>query len=321
MAALVLEKAGLDPTVIIGTKIKEFGDTNCRVGKGKYLLIEADEHFASFLNYWPSIIVLTNIEADHLDFYKTLGNLLKTFKKYVSHLTKDGILIVNADDKNTKKILGKRDKFKITKYGLKQEEAKTIKKILKVPGTHNVYNALSVLAIAREFRIPDKKTFEALGEYKGAWRRFETVQEKPFTLISDYGHNPTKMLAGLKAAREKYPTKKIWCVYQPHQKQRTFYLFKEFVKAFRTAPTDRIIITDIYDVAGREEEEIKVSSQDLAKTINKKHISYLEKDYLLKYLSENVKKGDVLIIMGAGDIYMLVDELRLTVNLKGKTID
>jgi UDP-N-acetylmuramate--alanine ligase len=250
-----------------------------------------------------------------------LGNLLKTFKKYISHLAKDGVLIANADDKNTKKILAKKDKFEIRKYGLKQKEAKTIKKILNVPGAHNVYNALSVLAIARELGIPDKKTFEALGKYKGAWRRFETVQEKPFVLISDYGHNPTKMLAGLKAAREKYPKKKIWCVYQPHQKQRTFYLFKEFVKNFRLAPTDNIIITDIYDVAGREEKEIKVSSQNLVKAIGKKHISYLEKECLLEYLSKNVKRGDVLIIMGAGDIYLLVDELRLTVHQNGKTID
>ncbi|MFA5355596.1 MAG: UDP-N-acetylmuramate--L-alanine ligase [Candidatus Paceibacterota bacterium] len=320
MAALVLEKAGLDPTVIIGTKIKEFGDTNFRPGEGKYLLIEADEHFASFLNYWPRIITLTNIEADHLDFYKNLGNILRTFKKYISHLGKDGVLIANADDKNIKKILGKND-LKIRKYGLKQKEARTLKKILKVPGTHNVYNALAVLFIARELGIPDKKTFKALSEYKGAWRRFEIVQEKPFVLISDYGHNPTKMMAGLKAAREKYPRKEIWCVYQPHQKQRTHYLFKEFVKAFRTAPTDKIIITDIYDVAGREEKGINVSSQGLVEAVKRKNVIYLKKDSLSEYLKENVKKGTVLIVMGAGDIYLLVDELRLTGRGKGKRMN
>jgi UDP-N-acetylmuramate--alanine ligase len=317
MTALILEKAGLDPTVIIGTKIKEFGDTNFKAGKGKYLLIEADEHFASFLNYWPKIIALTNIEADHLDFYKNLNNLLKTFKEYVSRLGKEGILIANGDDKNIKKIFKKRE---MKKYGLRQKEAKKIKKILKVPGDHNAYNALCALAIARELGVPDNKAMKALSEYKGAWRRFEIVQEKPFVLISDYGHNPTKMISGLKAAREKYPKKEIWCVYQPHQKQRTHYLFKEFVKAFRSAPTDKIIITDIYDVAGREDKGISVTSQDLVKAVKKKNVIYVRKESLLEYLKENEKKGIVLIIMGAGDIYLLVDELRLTVNRNGKTI-
>ncbi len=105
MIGLLLTKAGFDPTVIVGTKIKEFKDSNCRVGKSQYLVIEADEHMASFLNYWPKILVLTNIEADHLDYYKNLNNILKTFKKYVGHLPEDGVLIVNGDDKNIKKII------------------------------------------------------------------------------------------------------------------------------------------------------------------------------------------------------------------------
>ena len=323
MLALVLKKGGLDPTVIVGTKIKEFGDSNCRVGKSKYLLIEADEHFASFLNYWPKIIALTNIEADHLDYYKNLNNILKTFKKYISHLKKDGLLIVNGDDKNIKKILDKKAKFKISKYNLKQKDSKKLKKILKIPGEHNIYNALEVLTVARALNIPDKTTFKALSEYKGAWRRFETIQTKPFVLISDYGHNPTKLLAGLKTAREKYPKKEIWCAYQPHQYQRTYYLFKEFVKAFRSAPTDRIILTDVYDVAGREEKGIKnkVNSEVLAKAVKKKNVIYVEKKKLLKYLKSNITDNIVLIIMGAGDIYLLVDELRLTVKEKRKKMN
>src|SRR3989338_6475280 len=100
MIGLLLTKAGLDPTVIVGTKLKEFGNSNCRVGKGKYLVIEADEHFASFLNYWPKIIVLTTIEADHLDYWKTIKNLVKGFQKYTTHIPQDGILVANKDDKN-----------------------------------------------------------------------------------------------------------------------------------------------------------------------------------------------------------------------------
>jgi len=314
MIALVLTKAGLDPTVIIGTKIKEFGNTNCRVGESKYLVIEADEHFASFLNYWPKIIALTNIEADHLDYYKNLDNLLKTFEKYVSHLPEYGILVANGDDKNIKKILKGKTGFNIERYSLRQSEAVKLKKILKVPGEHNVYNALEALTVARALGIPDKISFRALSEYKGAWRRFETILTKPFVLISDYGHNPTKAMAGFKAAREKYPKKKIWCVYQPHQYQRTYYLFKEFVKAFRAAPIDRIIVTDIYDVAGREEKGIreKINSEKLVGTIKKKSVIYLPKEQILNYLKENLGNGEVLIIMGAGDIYQLVNSLSLT---------
>ncbi len=314
MIAQILVKAGLDPTVIIGTKIKNFGDTNCRVGKSKYLVIEADEHFASFLNYWPKIIALTNIEADHLDYYKNLGNLLKTFKKYVSHLPECGILVANGDDNNIRKILKGKTDFKIERYSLKQPEAKKLKKILKVPGEHNIYNALEALTVARQLGIKDKISFKALSEYKGAWRRFEIIQTKPFVLISDYGHNPTKAMAAFKAAREKYPKKKIWCVYQPHQYQRTYYLFKEFVKTFRTALIDRIIITDIYDVAGREEKTIqkKINSEKLVTAVGKNNVVYVKNENLIGYLKNNLPKNTVLIIMGAGDIYKLVYSPSLT---------
>jgi UDP-N-acetylmuramate--alanine ligase len=314
MLSLILIKAGLDPTVIIGTKLKEFGDgstsspqgTNFRMGQSKYLLIEADEHFASFLNYWPKMIVLTNIDADHLDYYKNLNNIIKTFKEYTGHLPKDGLLILNKDDKNCAKL-----KLKSQKFSLKQPEAKEIRKILKIPGDHMVSDALAALMAARALGISDKISLKAISEYNGAWRRFEIIQENPFILISDYGHNPQKMLATLKGSREKYPNQKICCVYQPHQYQRTYFLFKKFVKAFREAPVDEIIITDIYDVAGREEKEIKkaTSSEKLVEAIKKSSIIYLSKEKIVNYLKQKVKRGEVVIIMGAGDIYKLCDGL------------
>jgi len=317
MIALILIRAGLDPTVIVGTKLKEFKNSNCRVGKSNYLVIEADEHFASFLNYWPKIIVLTNIEADHLDYYKNLQNLLKTFKEYISHSSKDGVLIFNKNDKNileiTKNYIGDT-------YGFsgKQNEAKKIKNILKIPGEHNVYNALAALTLARVLKIPDKVTYKTLSEYKGAWRRFEIKNVKLYentscsiTVVSDYGHHPTEIRATLKAAREKWPKRKIWLVFQPHQHQRTFYLFKDFVMVFKKALlkhwVNKCIITDIYGVAGREKKEIrkKVNSEKLVKAINKKDAIYLPKQKILNYLKKNLGGGEVVIIMGAGDIYKL----------------
>ncbi len=314
MIGILLAKAGLDPTVIVGTKVKEFQDSNCRVGESKYLVIEACEHEESFLNYWPQIAVITNIEKEHLDYYKNLNNILKAFNKFVSNLSKKGILVINDDDKNTKKILSKSQ---VQKYSLKQKEAKELKKILKVPGEYNIYNALAALAVARILGISNKIAFQALAGYQGAWRRFEIKKCRApdskikILVISDYAHHPTEIKAVLKATREKFPKKKIWAVFQPHQYQRTFYLFESFIKVLSAAPVDRLIITDIYDVAGREQRTIKknISSQKLAERIRAKNkVVYIPNiGKTAHYLKNNLKGGEVVIIMGAGDIYKLVD--------------
>lgn len=317
MLGILLAKAGLDPTVIVGTKIREFSDSNCRAGKSKYLIIEADEHFASFLNYWPKIIVLTTLEADHLDYYKNFKNYISAFKKFISHLPENGKVVANEDDENIKKIISNQ-KFSIKKYSIKQPEAKKLKKILKIPGEHNVSNALAALTAARLLKIPDRVSFKALSGYKGAWRRFEEKigympnTKRKILIISDYGHHPTEIKATLKAAREKWPEKKIHCVYQPHQYQRTYYLFKDFVETFRQAPIDEIIITDIFDVAGREEKAIKnkINSKKLVKAIKKKNVLYLKKNKILNYLKKEIGDEEVLVIMGAGDIYLLAKNFK-----------
>lgn len=299
MVGLILVKAGLDPTVIVGTKLKEFGNSNCRVGKSQYLVIEADEHFAAFLNYWPKIIVVTNIEKDHLDFYKNLDNVKKAFKKFISHLPKDGVLIT---DKRVKK-----------------EDFKKLRKILRIPGEHNVYNAALALETARALKIPDKVSLKVLSKYSGSWRRFEEHNLKPsflqksrrkLKIISDYAHHPTEIKVTLMATREKYPKRKIWCIFQPHQYQRTYYLFKDFVNVFQTAPVDKIIITDIYNVAGRENPQIKqkVSSKKLVQAIGKDFTVYIPNDKIIKYLRKNLRGGEVVIIMGAGDINNLISK-------------
>ncbi len=322
MIALVLEKAGLDPTVIVGTKLKEFGNSNCRVGEGEYLVIEADEWNASFLNYWPKIIVLTNIEREHLDYYRDLDHILKTFGEYVGHLPMDGALIANEDDQNISKVKNS-SKLKIQNYSIKQNEAQELRKILKVPGQHNIYNALATLAVARELGISDEVSFEALSKYQGAWRRFEVSEKeingKKITIVNDYGHHPTEVLATLKAGREKFPDKKIWCVFQPHQYQRTFFLFNDFVRVFSEALKktgtkailDNLILTDIYDVAGREREDVKkkVNSKMLCDKITLPSAIYLPRGDIVNHLKNNLVVGDVLIIMGAGSIYDLQKEL------------
>ena len=327
MIGLLLTKVGLDPTVIVGTKLKEFGDSNCRVGRSKYLVIEADEHFASFLNYWPKILVLTTIEADHLDYWKTLKNLMKGFQKYMTHIPRSGTLVANKDDKNIKKILYNTNSAaakKVLWYSQRQPEAKKLRKLLKVPGEHNVSNALAALAVARILGIKDATSFKALGEFKGTWRRFETFKlstPKPYTLVSDYGHHPTEVKVTVKAAREKWPAKKIWLVFQPHQYQRTYYLWKDFVKVLSTLPVERLILTDIYDVAGREDRKLKakVSSERLVKEIQDTRYQIPDTIYIRSHppfkeiendLNKNLHGGEIVMVMGAGDIYNLT--LRLT---------
>jgi len=323
MLGILLTKAGLDPTVIVGTKVKEFQDSNCRVGKSKYLVIEACEHEESFLEYWPQVVIITNIEKEHLDYYKNLDNVLKAFGKFVSHLPKNGVLIVNKEDKNTRKLLNKfpsiRKKFTIKKYSLNQKEAKKLKKILEIPGEHNIYNALAALSVARILKIPDKVSFKALSKYKGAWRRFDVRRgsilgsKAKVTIVNDYAHHPTEIKAALSSVKGKFPKRKIWVIFQPHQYQRTFYLFKDFVKVLSEIPTDKLIITDVYDVAGREQSAIRkiVSSQKLVKEVNKKnkdsamYIPDIKKT--AAFLKNNLKGKEIVVIMGAGDIYNLIN--------------
>lgn len=313
MIGKILIEAGWDPTVIVGTKLKEFENSNCRVGKSKYLVIEADEHFASFLNYKPDVLVLTNIEEDHLDYYKNLENILKTFEKYLSLIKKGGVLILNEDDKNISQLKIPSQNLKTIKYSIKQKEAQKLKKILKVPGDHNVYNALSALTLARELEINDEVSFKALSEYKGSWRRFEIKNNKDFLIVSDYGHHPTEVLSTLKAAREKWPEKKIYFVFQPHQYQRTFYLFKDFINGFKKSSKekffDKAIITDIFDVPGRESGKIKekVNSEKLVQEINDSSVIYIKKEKVKEFIENNVKEKDVVLVMGAGDIYKIID--------------
>jgi UDP-N-acetylmuramate--alanine ligase len=217
-------------------------------------------------------------------------------------------------------VLGDKDKEFLTFLGdsLKQLESEKLNKVLKVPGAHNISNALAALAVARILKIPDKISFEALSEYKGAWRRFEvkqsTINNKKITIISDYGHHPTEISVTLKAAREMFSSKEIWCVFQPHQYYRTFYLFKDFVRVHRQAQdkflVDKVIITDIFDVAGREDRKIKkkVNSEKLVEAIKKSNVIYLPKSKIFNYLKKNLRGGEVVIIMGAGNIYELSKE-------------
>lgn len=332
MVSLILIKSGFNPTVFIGTKLKEFGNgltslttgSNFRIGKSNYLVIEADEYESSFLNYWPKIIVLINLEYEHPDYFKNFSHYLSVFKEFVARLPKNGVLIANKDDKSIAQLKAKISKINLKNknYSLKQKDAQKIKAILKIPGAHNISNALAALTVARTLKITDKISFKALSEYKGAWRRFEERNLKfknlKLKIISDYAHHPTQVKVTIAAAKEKYPNSKLWVIYQAHQYLRTYYLFDNYVKAFDQA--DEVIMPEIYGVAGREKKEIseKLSAKKLAdavkkrfKKIGKKSKVHFLKDYktIPNFLKNRVKNGDVILLMGAGDIYKLIEKL------------
>ncbi|MBU1015218.1 UDP-N-acetylmuramate--L-alanine ligase [Patescibacteria group bacterium] len=314
MIALVLLHGGLDPTVIVGTKLKEFGNSNFRIGKngclknGKpFLVIEADEHTASFLHYWPDVIVLTSLEADHMDYYKTLENLQETFKEYLTHLPVEGQLVANGDDTGVKSVLPQGRTTHL--YALESPEAKEIRNILQVPGEHNVSNALAAFHVGRLLGIEKERILEALSSFKGSWRRFEVfelAEPVSYTLVSDYGHHPTEVKVTVEAARAKWPNRPLWLVFQPHQYHRTFTFFEQFVKVLSGLPANRILLTPIYGVPGREDASVKerVSSEKLAKAVSKaQYVPTLSGAQEL--LQKELTGGEVVIVMGAGDIYEL----------------
>jgi UDP-N-acetylmuramate--alanine ligase len=306
MIALMMVEAGFDPTVIVGTKLKQFGDSNFRAGKSDYLVIEACEYGGSFLNYYPKIAVITNIEGDHLDYYGNMENLRKAFVEFVSHVPQDGLLVqLKGLDLET---VAESEEFSID-----DKEAVEIKKIIGLPGDHNLMNGLATYKVGKYLGVPEPLILNSLSKYEGSWRRFDTFDLGDFILIDDYAHHPTEIRATLASAREKYPDKKICCVYQPHQYQRTQFLFDDFVSAFKDClggHVDKLLMLEVYDVVGREgNDELRKNygAESLCKTIGSPICEYIGAG---EDLSKKIEGYDVVIMMGAGNIYDLSQVLK-----------
>ena len=256
MIAKIITDAGLDPTVIIGTKVKEFDNSNFRKGNSKYFIIEADEYAGSFLNYRPDIAVITNIDKEHLDFYKNEDRIKKAFKKFMLNVKPDGFLVLNNDNKNVLKLglsLAKLKRFqnKIKWFSLRNKTVEKIKNILQIPGAHNVSNALAASRVGEILNIPQENILKSVSEYGGVWRRFEYKgNANGAKVFDDYAHHPTEIKATLKAARGCFPNSRIWCVFQPHQRERLSILFNEFVSSFDSV--NEVVILEPFEVSGRE---------------------------------------------------------------------
>lgn len=334
ITSLMLKYGRLDPTVIVGSNVKQFGG-NARVGGSKYFVLEADEYKRAFLRYHPKAIILTSVEFEHPDIYRNLEDYISTFKLYVKKLKQNELLIYNNDDENIRDISENANCNKIS-YGIKNESeikainieykngypvfdvkynGRIIKNVkLRVPGEFNIYNTLAAFAISLKLKVNEDSIKKSLIDYTGSWRRFEIKVANSITVIDDYAHHPTEVKATLKAARRKYPNSRIICIYQPHQKKRTKILFKDFINAFDDA--NQTVLADIYEVAGREE-AIDVSSKKLVESINRDNVRYIGSlDEIYKYLGGELKDQDVVITMGAGTITNLSDKLVKFVNEK-----
>lgn len=318
-----------DPTITVGGNLKAIGG-NTRVGGDEFFVAEACEYTNSFLSFFPKIGIILDIDADHLDFFKDLDDIRNSFRKFAELLPKDGYLIINSDIPDVDKISGalkckvitfgsssssdyyatdiSYDSFANATFTAHRKGFDDLRISLKVPGEHNVYNALSAIATADLCRVSSNNIVKGLLAFTGTDRRF---QYKGTTcgvnIIDDYAHHPTEIAATLNTAKS-YPHNKIWCVFQPHTYTRTKALLPDFAKALCLA--DNIILCDIY--AARETDTLGISSRTLQQEIikNGHECFYFPSfDEAEKFLLKNCTKDDLLITMGAGDVYKIGDHL------------
>ncbi|HNT53784.1 MAG TPA: UDP-N-acetylmuramate--L-alanine ligase [Anaerolineaceae bacterium] len=321
MLAWVLTTLGQEPSYILGGVSKNLG-TNAHAGKGRAFIIEADEYDRMFLGLRPDMIILTMVEHDHPDCYPTMTDYLEAFAKFVKLLRPGGLLLAGYDDPVARAFstqtapdcgsftYGLDPQADYTATGLAPHprggytftatyRGKELAQItLSVPGKHNVCNALAVLGAAHQLNLDLGAAAEALGEFTGAGRRFDVLGEaQGVTIINDYAHHPTEIRATLAAARSRYPTRRIWAVWQPHTYSRTRTLLDRFMTAFDDA--DEVLVTDIY--AAREYDSTFSAAQVTAQlTHPAAHFTPTLAD-ATEYLLHHLQSGDVLLVLSAGD--------------------
>ncbi len=312
MTGLVLVEAGLDPTVLVGDEVSDFDNNVIRIGRSDWFVFEACEYDRSFFDFFPKILILTNIEEEHLDTYPGgLPEIEEAFVDYINHVPDDGMIIACADDDNLRKTLEKiSTKAKIVYYGESSPKYNSLNFSLSIPGKHNVQNALAVVALADQLGINGKIVQQVLSDFRGAHRRFEKLGSyNGADLIDDYGHHPTEIKAAIDGLMERYPDKKKIVVFWPHQYKRILPLLKQFGGAFQQA--DEVIVKPIYFVPGRDE-KLEVESQDLVQEINshKSNAKYMETDEeIVSYLKETLDRDSVLLTIGIPPVYKIIELL------------
>ncbi len=331
MVATVLGHAGVDPTTVVGGVVETLG-SNSKLGRSDWFVTEADESDRSFLMLYPTIAVVTNIDKEHMESYKGMDDVVQCFTDFVNKVPFFGAAIICLDDPNVQLIIPNIKRRRVT-YGLTAQADISAHNIqyndtfgssftvwkgtkvlgvieLPVPGKHNVYNALAATAVALEMEVSFEKIAEAFVGFKNANRRFQFKGEaKGITVIDDYGHHPTEILATLSAAKNSSGGKRTVVVFQPHRYSRTNELMDEFALAFNNA--DVLYVLDIY--AASEKPIEGVTAEVLTENIKKyghKNANYIgDIETAAKKVSENLKEGDLVITLGAGSVTRLSDEI------------
>ncbi|MEW6130894.1 MAG: UDP-N-acetylmuramate--L-alanine ligase [Acidobacteriota bacterium] len=335
MIAHVLHNTELDPTVVVGGRVASLG-SNARIGKGEYIVVEADESDGSLLLLTPTITVLTNIDADHLDFFTGgIEQIKKCFTDFTNRVPFYGTNVLCLDDANVQAILPEISR-RIVTYGLAAQadvsawNIQTHKSFgseftvrafgkdlgtmrLKVPGRHNVYNSLAAIAVGLDLNLEFEQIVEALGEFGGAERRFQFKGEAhEILVVDDYGHHPTEIKATLEAARTG--GRRVVVLFQPHRYTRTRDLLEDFARSFYGA--DVLLVTDIY--AASEDPIEGITAQTLAEKIERfghRHVEYIgQLAGAAHKLKEIAQPGDLILTLGAGNVYQAGDELLRILN-------
>lgn len=330
MLGVALTKAGVSPTVVVGGEVPDLG-TNAVLGEGDYLVSEADESDGSFLKLRPHIAVVTNVEDDHMDHYGTMENIIRAFTQFIQNVDREnGYAVLCFDNENLRHIAQHIDR-KYYSYAIDHEADYQARNILttgkgisfdvvhgeemlghislNIPGRHNVLDAMACLVTGLSIGVPFEKMAAGLAAFHGAKRRFQTKGRiGGVWIVDDYAHHPTEIAATLQAAKETKPARLI-CVFQPHRYSRTQLLHEEFGKAFRSA--DLLVLTDIY-AAGEAPIE-GVSGETILQEVRRQSgqsVVYLpEREKLASYLQKEIQEGDLVITMGAGDIYKTGEDL------------
>ena len=326
MIATILKGCGLDPSYVVGTgNVLSLGSSG-HFGKGKYFVAEADEYMTEpnldktikFMWQHPKIAVITNIEFDHPDAYKSLDETREKFLEFAKQLPKDGVLVTYEDDPEVQKLLSEFKGRKIT-YGFNKNTDFLVNEVLNgvnlsVFGDHNRLNAVASYIVGLELGLKKEKIIKSLIQFKGSKRRSEFIGKltSGALLFDDYAHHPTEIKKTLKAFREKFPSSKIVCIFQPHTYSRTKSLFEQFSSSF--IDVDIVILTNIYSSL-REKTDPTVSMSDLAKKIESKGTTALFLPHLsdvVEYVNnQNFQQGIILITMGAGDVYKINQKLNI----------
>jgi UDP-N-acetylmuramate--alanine ligase len=330
MTGLVVRQGGFDPTIMVGGRVHSFDQTNAVVGKGDIMIVEADEYDRTFLKLSPTLVVITNIDTDHLDIYHDIEDIKSAFIEFAAKVPFYGALVVCLDDPMVRSIMSHVSRRTLT-YGLTpqaqlravdihadgmsstfrveldRKELGTVR--LASPGTHNVRNALGAIGIGLELGMSFEDISEGISAFTGVMRRFQVKGESQgIVVIDDYAHHPTEVQATLQAARAGWSDRRIIAVFQPHLYSRTRDLVNEFGLSFFDA--DMLVVTDVYP--SREQPIEGVSGEMIAKAaVNYGHRKVFyqpEKTQLPAYLKEICEPGDIVITMGAGDIYRFGDQ-------------